>query len=128
MKLLAATRSGKVRTWVLVGICAVLAVVGVAHYARTWYHERQLTQLAYSIIDDTNCEDPLPLSEFGPEADVEIQVTCSYKYLLFGDMTGKITLTALPRPHAPIRERVGISYIYAYDNGAWKSVESYGEH
>ena len=107
---------------VLLGLCAL---GGVAHYGRVWYYERQLLDIAHELVDEANREDPLPMAEEGPQADVEIRVMCSFAYLVFGPMTGKISLIIKPRAHAPDMNIGGIEYVYVHQDGQWERWESY---
>lgn len=117
----------RVRQAFLLAILATVAAFAVVHYVQIWYYERQLMRIAADLIEETNREDPIPVSELGPEADVDIDVTCSFGYLVFGKATGKITLLVKPRPHAPTQQVQEIAYVYALEPGGWKSVESYGD-
>lgn len=111
----------------LLSILFIVLVAGGAFYVRTWLYEQDLRRLARDIVEEVNREDFLPMPEEGPEAGVEVNVTCSFEYLFFGPATGKITLIIKPRPHAGETRIGGISYVYAYKNGEWVEQESYHE-
>jgi hypothetical protein len=120
-------RMSRRRLILLLGVLILVAAVGAFHHLRTWYYERELMQMAKAIVDDYNANDPVPVSPEGPEADVDVNVTASRQYLLFGPMTGKITLTIIPRPHAPDLRIGGVSYVYDRVGDEWKLIESYHE-
>jgi hypothetical protein len=117
--------AGRKRLILLLVVLALVVAGGITHYGRIWYYERQLLRIAQEIVAEANRNDPLPIPEEGPEADVEIKVSCSFAYLLFGPKTGKITLIIKPRPHASNARIRGIVYLYRHDAGAWEKVESY---
>ncbi|HIJ66058.1 MAG TPA: hypothetical protein HPP77_08915 [Candidatus Hydrogenedentes bacterium] len=111
----------------LFAVLAVLIAVAAFYHIRTWYYERQLVQLARTLVDEANENDPLPMPEEGPEADVEVKVNCSFDYLIFGPKTGKISLLIKPRAHAPKTYIGGVSYVYRHIDGEWQLEESYHE-
>lgn len=117
--------AGRKRLILLLLVLALVVAGGITHYGRVWYYERQLLRIAQEIVTEANRNDPLPMSAEGPEADVEIKVSCSFAYLLFGPKTGKITLIIKPRPHASNARIRGLVYLYRHDAGAWEEVESY---
>jgi len=115
------------RLTVLLAIMVALAVAGVVHLDVVRYYEAQLHDIAVGLVEAENAADKEPLSEQGPEAWVEIDTTVSFAYVLFGEKTGKITLTIHPYPHAKVQDLGGISYIYAHEGGEWKQEMSYHE-
>ncbi len=115
----------------LVILCSILALsvtAGAAHFVRVHHDEDTLLEYGRAIVEQANAEDPVPVSEAGPEADVELEAYCSYAYLVAGKKTGKIRMILKPRPHAPVQKMTPICYICDYQEGAWRQVESYSEH
>ena len=106
----------------ILGLC----VLGYgAHWIRVQHYERQLVEIANGLVDEANREDPLPMPEAGPEADVEIQVMCRFEYLVVGKPHGRINLILHPRAYAPETGLSGIEYLYVRENGAWRQTDSY---
>ena len=122
------SRLAKWRLIVLIGVLVCITAAGAAHTVRVRYHEGLLLQLGHEIVEEYNETDPIPVSEEGQEADVEIETHCAFEYLVFGEMSGKIRLIVTPRPHAPVQEEFAIAYICVYEDGKWRYVESYHEH
>lgn len=121
-------RFARIRLRALTAIMALLAAVYIVHTARVWHYENGLRACAMEIIEEVNAEDPIPVSDEGPEADVEVEVTCAFEHILFGEKAGKVRLIVRPRPHAPVQESYAICHIFSYVDGQWKEVESYHEH
>ena len=121
-------RLARIRLRLLVTVMAALAALLIVHTGRVWYYEHGLRVCAMSIIEKVNAEDPIPVSEEGPEADVDIEVTCGFEHVVFGEKTGKVRLVVRPRPHAPIQETYAICHIFEYVDGHWEETESYHEH
>lgn len=116
------------RLKVLLVILALCLVVGTFHHGRVMYHENELTEIGKDIVREINEEDTRPMPEEGPQADVEIEATCAFEYLVFGDMSGKVRLITIPRDHAPIDEPYVIAYEFVRENGQWEQTHSYHEH
>lgn len=109
-------------------VLGMVAAAAGAHHYRVAGDEQALYDLAVNIIDEQNAEDPLPMPEEGPEADVEIETFCSYRYILFGEKSGKIRLIIKPREHAPVDKMTPIVYLCEEVDGQWTDIESYSEH
>ena len=110
---------------VLLGVLGVVAAAGAVHRGQIVYYERQLRSIAHALVEEANENDPRPVPELGPEADVEIDVTCSFEHLFYGEKTGKIILYIKPRAHAPETTIGSIEYVYVHRDGEWQLVESY---
>ncbi|MFO7775151.1 MAG: hypothetical protein R6W89_05075 [Candidatus Hydrogenedentota bacterium] len=116
------------RLKVLLVILALCLLGGTFHHGRVMYHENKLTEIGEDIVREINEEDPRPVPEEGPQADVEIEATCAFAYLVFGEMSGKVRLITLPREHAPIDEPYVIAYEFEREDGEWAQTNSYHEH
>jgi hypothetical protein len=114
-----------------VGLLILLGVVatgGAVHAARVHYLEEALIAEAHDIVEQINAEDPLPVPEEGPEANVEFEATCAFKYLVVGEKSGKVSMIVKPRPHAPVQETYVICYTFDYGANGWVQTGSYHEH
>ena len=112
----------------LIGLVSVLVIVAVFagwHVWRVARYTRQLVRIGHELVEEENRNDPRPMPAEGPEADVEVSASCTFAYLVFGSVTGKVTLTIKPRPHAPYTRIGGVAYEYRRVDGAWESTESY---
>ena len=116
---------GKLRLSILLGVLSLVIVAGALHKVRVWRFERELEQIGLEQIEEQNKTDPLPVPEEGPEADVEIIVTCAFENIFFGNAVGKVTLIVQPRSHAPNQDTQELSYVYARDGDGWRLIESY---
>ena len=116
------------RLRILFAILAISVSAAAAHTLRLHHDENTLAAYGRAIIEQINAEDPLPVDEAGPEADIELETFCSYAYIIAGKKTGKIRMIIKPRSHAPIQKMTPICYICDYQEGAWHQVESYSEH
>ena len=116
------------RLKVLLVIMVLCLVGGTVHHGRVMHYENELTEIGENIVHEINEQDPRPVPEEGPQADVEIEATCAFAYLVFGDMSGKVRLITIPREHAPIQEPYVIAYEFVRENGEWAQTHSYHEH
>lgn len=117
-------KSRRVRLAILLSLLALMTAAAVAHHVRVAYYERQLERLAQDLIAEINRNDPLPLPEEGPEADVEIRTYCAFSNLVFGEKTGKVVLEVKPRPHARDQHPQQVVYFFAHEKGSWRQTDS----
>ncbi len=128
MNIRASSFAGRVRQWFLIAVLLAIGMGAVAHVVRVAHHEERLTEIGHEIVEQYNEDDPRPVPEIGPEADVEIMAKCLFEHVVFGEMRGIVRLVATPRSHAPVDEKFVITHEYVYEDGAWRFANSYLEH
>jgi len=116
------------RLHLLLGVFGLAAIAAAVHYGRVWHYERELNELGAGLVAEHNATDTIPVSEEGPEGEVEIFSACGFANLVYGAPQGKLSLRVTPRPHAPVQGAYELCYVYERTGGEWRMVESYVDH
>ncbi len=134
-------RASRPRTYVLLGLLAVVCMLYGLHQLDQWLLRRNVLTLAQQIVDGHNVGDPLLPGEMPTKT--ECTITVSRRYLVFGQPTGKITFRITDRtaePSAGLVQPVStasfgepytlgvLEYIYERRHGTWKLLDSYVCH
>lgn len=108
---------------VLVAVLVALVGFWGMHTGRVWYFEGQLRHIADDIMAE-EWADLAPSIE-DRESDIDVNVNCTFAYLVFGEKTGKIALIVRPRPNARSQQTHEVAYLYTYDTYGWTRIESF---
>jgi len=127
------------RLYILLGVLGLVCITAGAVQIDQWLLERQLVDVAESIVREYNESDPLADGE-ELQTLTKCKITASRKYLLFGEPTGKLDFSVSARipqqqsglihtvstgspPGTP--SLIGLEFVYIRRNGTWQLLESY---
>jgi hypothetical protein len=120
-------RVRRIRQAVLAGLLLAVVALAALYYGRTLYYENQLETIADELVARANEDELMPFAPEGSGAELRVETTCTFEYLVFGEPSGKITLVIHPDPDRQPERVGGVSFIYAREGGEWVQRESYHE-
>jgi len=127
------------RLYILLGVLGLVCITAGAVQIDQWLLERQLVDVAESIVREYNESDPLADGE-ELQTLTKCKITASRKYLLFGEPTGKLDFsvsTLIPQEQSGLIHTIstgsstgtpsviGLEFVYTRRNGTWLLLESY---